>query len=45
VAHEVATVMQALVFVDGTPEKSEACIALGRLAVWAEAGLVSGEPQ
>ena len=39
VQREVATVMKALAPMGGTPEQSDACIALGRLAAWAEAGL------
>lgn len=39
VQREVATVMKALAPMGGTKEQSDACIALGRLAAWAEAGL------
>lgn len=39
VQREVASVMKALAPMGGTKEQSDACIALGRLAAWAEAGL------
>lgn len=39
VNREVATIMRALAPMGGTKEQSDACIALGRLAAWAEAGL------
>lgn len=40
VEREVATVMKALAPMGGTKEQSDACIALGRLAAWAEAAFV-----
>lgn len=39
VQREMATVMKALVLVTGDTRMSDACIALGRLGAWAEAGL------
>lgn len=37
VQRELATVMEALVMLAGDKRQSDACIALGRLAAWAEA--------